>query len=415
MKTMPEQSPEINEIYINPRDFYANELEPWDVLWDRNKSLYQNVYSIIKQSVFLPNPQIALPITSVYTLIPSKWAKILPILFCWGEKGSGKSTLATIASLLHGRKTTFSPRDTFASIRNALDKMRWIEPSLKDFEREGAILCWDNIHIKTLEIDEKIYQMLLFGYSRNTEKIMIAGSNGDNKEFYVFCPKIISSIEPIHLHPGFEELQRRLLIIQHKQWEKFSYSDKQFYGDIDIKDKLDLDSISWEGIEKEFNRFWDNIENCKLYAKYRGILTKRGKKSFTIPEHIKGEYWTISVDIICTGLVVGAWASIAEAIEHITQYWEWHETHTKLNSSATIQHLRIFIDEEVGSLMRLNEELNYSNNSLDITINPARLKDKLAQLQARGELDTSGKMKEIVQVMGQLGWRLSPRGWIQIK
>jgi hypothetical protein len=247
--------------YLDPREFYANELQSWQSLWDSNLNLYENVSNILSQSVFLPNKELLLPIATIYILMPCKWSKIAPIMFSWGDKGSGKSTIATLANYIHGLKQSFSPTDTFASVRNALDAMRWINAEDKDLEKEGALLAWDNIHISTLERDPKLYQLLLFGYNRSTDRIRIASTQGKNIDYHVYCPKIISSTEPIHLVPEFNELQRRLIVIPHKPFEKFNAEEIKPYKGIDINiDRLDLDSICWDGIEKEFLIFWNTPE-----------------------------------------------------------------------------------------------------------------------------------------------------------
>lgn len=265
--------------YLNPKDFYANHLDSWQEYWDGKLNLYQNVANLISQSVFIPNKQVILPIVATYLLLPTKWSLKCGILFCFGDEGSGKSTIAKLAVKLHGVPYIFSPSDTFASIRNALDSLRWIDPITKEFEKEGAILCWDNIHQETLERDLKIYQLLLFGYDRGTDKISIASQSGTNIDFHVYCPKIISSVNPIHLTPEFGELIRRIILIPHKKWEKFTVQEKNEYGDADINnDRLDVDMVDWDGLESNFLLFWNDESNCKNYVAWRKQLTKKGKK-----------------------------------------------------------------------------------------------------------------------------------------
>lgn len=242
--------------YLDPKEFYANHLDSWSEYWDNGLNLYKNVENIIAQSVFLPSKSIVLPIAATYLLIPTKWSLKCGILFSFGDEGSGKSTIAKLATKIHGVPYVFSPSDTFASIRNALDNLRWIDPVTKEFEKEGCILCWDNIHTETLERDLKIYQMLLFGYDRATDKISIASLNGSNMDFFVYCPKIISSINPIHLTPQFGELVRRIILIPHKKWEKFTADERREYEGIDINiDRLDPEVVDWTGIEQNFLLF----------------------------------------------------------------------------------------------------------------------------------------------------------------
>ena len=401
----------MSEGYLDPKQIYAEELQHWSDFWDSEKRLYENVKGIVEQTVLLPDANIMLPVACTYLCVPSKWAKILPILFSVGEKGSGKSTLATFGAKLHGVEI-FSAADTFASLRNALNKMRWIDPADKDFEQEGVIMCWDNIHANTLLNDQKIFQMLLFGYSRASEIINIADKNGENISFHVFSPKVMSSIDLLYVDPRFQELWRRLLIIKHKPWEKFTSHEKD-NSNFNVMEKLDLDSVSWTGLSDKFLGFWSDSDMCRQYAKYRSYLTRKGRKSFTIPESITGEQWTVSIDLICTGLCIGTWESYQEAADGMGAYWHWANNTVLYELSATIGQLKIFIEEEVG-LARKQRDITGSNERL--VINPARLKDRLAFLQNTGELDDTPKTRVIVECMRQLGWKLEAgTGWVEVR
>ncbi|MCM0593448.1 MAG: hypothetical protein KA716_25925 [Gloeotrichia echinulata DEX184] len=263
-------------VFLDPDDFYKAEMDSWEDLWNHDSTLYENVKNILASAVLFPQRDLMLPIVATYLLIPSKWARVLPILFSWGGKGSGKSTTAIFAAKLHGANSTFSAVDTFSAIRNALESMRWIDPLDKDVEKDGVILPWDNIHSGTFKKDERIYQMMLFGYNRSSDKILIAQPDGSNREFRVFSPKIISSVQALHLDPELEELQRRLLIIPYKSFDQFTVEEKKQYPNFDpAEDRLDLDSIHWDGIERRFFGFWNDADNCKLYAKFRTLWLLR--------------------------------------------------------------------------------------------------------------------------------------------
>jgi hypothetical protein len=413
MKRISEE--EQGAIVLNPDDYYSQELDNWADLWDSDKSLFENTKNIIQQIVFLPKKELLSTLVATYILIPSKWAKVVPIMFCHGEPGSGKSTISMLANYFHGYEYTFSPTDTFASLRNALDSMRWLSPDDKNIEKEGAMLCWDNIHSMTLERDLKIYQMLLCGYNRQTDRIQIAGKDGVNIPYYVFCPKIISSVEPLHINPNLQELQRRLLIIPHKKIDKFDGEELAEYGDLDFEThKLEIDSIFWKGIEENYLTFWNNPENCKLYAKYRGLLSKKSSKRIKLPESFTQARWTISIDLITTGIVIGAWNDINQAITCLGEYWSYIDAKILNQVSATLEHLKEFIEEEVGMLLALNEKLKQNRQQpQEIILNATKLKSKLSQLQNEGKLDITPKQRDVNMLMDLLGWTLKKKGWIQ--
>lgn len=400
--------------YLDPKVFYANELDHWEKLWSHEKSLYDNVESIIDSAVMFPSRDTVLPLITTYMLVPSKWSKVLGILLCYGKEGSGKSTVSHLACKLHGLTQTFSATDTFASIRNSLDNMRWLTED-KQQEKEGAILCWDNIHASTLIENKNIYQMLLFGYNRSSEKISIASSNGNNLEFYVFSPKILSTVDPIHLDTSFKELHRRLYLIPHKPYSMFLPSDKKPYQDRSIEDRLDLDSIDWEGIEDEFFKFWNDKENVRSYAKLRTLLTRKNSiYSKNLPKSITAERWTICVDLIVTGVITGKWSTPAEATEYFAIYWEYIDNEL-VESSATVGFLKAFIDEQVGSQIALNQKMiagGFAPN--EIYLAPNKVKEKMLYHATRGELDINASNKEIAAIMQQLGWKLTTKGWKQL-
>ena len=400
--------------YLDPRKFYAEELESWKQLWDDSKTFYDNVESIVDNSVFFPNRQVVLPLVTTYMLVPSKWSKVLGVLVCYGKEGSGKSTVSHIACKIHGHKQTFSATDTFASIRNSLDKMRWLTDD-KHFEKEGVILCWDNIHASTLIENKNIYQMLLFGYNRNSERISIASSNGTNQDFYVFSPKILSTVDPIHLNTNFRELHRRTYLIPHKPYGLFLAKDKQQYADRSIEDRLDLDSINWDGIDDKFFEFWNTKSNVQMYAKLRTALVRKNSAySKNLPQSINSERWTICIDLIVTGIVTGKWSDVGEAIKYFGEYWQYLDDES-IEASASVSFMKAFIEEEAGNEMKLNKKLlsqGFTPN--EIYLSPNKLKDRMLFHSARGELDISATNKEIAAIMNQLGWKLTMKGWKQI-
>jgi len=405
------------EKYLSPDEIYGEELQPWQDLWDQELSLFENTQRIASQSVLLPNQSIQLPIAVIYILTSSKWAKVLPILFSWGDKGTGKTTFAILASKIHGFRHVFSPADTFASIRNALDLMRWIDPEDKEYEKDGAILCWDNLHRETLLNDPRIYQLLLFGYNKSTERIQIAGADGTNREYLVFCPKIISSVHPLHADLNFEELQRRLMVIRHKQFEKFqAYEIDPSAQGFTMTNKIDLDAIYWNGIENQFFEFWNNEDNCKLYVRYRTSLTRSGKKKLELPPSITGERWTVSIDMLTTGLVLGAWKTIQEGIDALGKYWELANEFTEGQSLNVLLLLREYIDGEVQQTKLANDALVASGCSPHpVEIRTYSLKRYLEGKAGEGCVDIPVQTKNIAELMRKLGFTLKGDKYVEMK
>jgi len=401
--------------YINPKDYYDNEMESWTNLWDDNKSLYENIYDILTELVWLPKPKIFGKLASLYVLTSVRWSKVLPVLLCCGEKGSGKSTISFFANAIRGHSYTFSPSDTFASIRNELTKMRWLDPFQKDIELEGGILCWDNIYSSTILDNDNLKQMLLCGYNRQSSVMRIASQKGENINFDVFCPKILSSVEPIYLESKLTELHRRLLVIPHKPFEKFSKEDKEYYQDRNIAEKLDIDSISWEGISDKYHGFWSDNINQPTYAAIRNSLTKRGKKDFKIPDNISSQRLTIMIDLIATGVLLKAFKNNQDGIDFFSEYWDYIDARVFSETSAIKDHLRVFIQEEAGGQIELTKKLKEAGMStIPYFIDTRKVQNYLDSLYRDGAIEVKPNPEIRDGLMRELGWKLTRLGWKQI-
>lgn len=393
---------------LNPDDIYDEILDNWLTLWDDNLSLFANVRSILKKIILLPNENL-LDIIACYCLLSSKWSRVAGILFSVGDPGSGKSTIAKFASYLHGHKNTFSPADTFASIRNALSERKYGKFDKDSLEYEsleeldGCILCWDNLDRATMVKEPRLYKLLLVGYDRATAVMAIAQPDGTNRDFNVYCPKIISSIDPFHLSPDYFELRRRVFLIPHKKQENL-LPDEGYECEF-----LDIDSISWKGIEKQFHEFWSKESVCREYVVYRKSM-KRSMK----PAAITSEQWTISVDLICTGLVLKAWKNLSEALSCIEWYWNYSKKVSHFEGATSLAHLKEFIKIETENVERINEQLAIANQPLiEPILNPTKLKKYLKDMGEQGRLDITLQHKDINRFMYELGWIHSKEGWIK--
>jgi hypothetical protein len=404
-----------NQGYINPQDFYNQEMESWSNLWDSSKSLYENTFDILSNVVWLPQPEIFTKLATIYILTSVRWSKVLPILLCYGEQGSGKSTIGFFANKIRGQSQIFSPSDSFASIRNELTRMRWVDPDTRGIELEGAILIWDNIYASTITENDNLKQLLLCGYNRQSSTMRIATLKGENINFDVFCPKILSSVEPLYLDNQLLELKRRLLIIPHKPYEKFSNLEKAYYAGKTFGDRIQLDSISWDGIHSEYDNFWSDSINQPAYASIRNSLTKRGKKDFTLPENINDTRWTIIIDLITTGILLKAWDSNQEAIDFFEEYFRLCDVSYFSDRSALKDHLIFFIEEQAGADIKRNEIIKEKGGTpFPVLINTKALQTHLDNLFRDGAIEVRPVPEIRDRAMRELGWKLTKLGWTQI-
>lgn len=386
------------EGYFDPNDFYSTELPSWRELWDDDKSLYKNLNYILSSLVVLLKPHVYLPIATTYLMQPTRPARCLPIIGCIGESGSGKSTLGFLGCQLRGIKQPYGVTDTFASVRNDIEARRYYCANSREFTKEGVICCWDNLSIKMMKLDPKIYYLFLSGYHHRSSKIRTSKGGKQNDEFDVFCPKIISTIDPIHSFPEYSELHRRLWVIPHKRLERFTSEEKKMMQS-SIDNLIEMESINWDGFKTIFYSFWEDSEKCKEYCHYRAFLSKStSKKLLDIPEVLKGSAWDIAIDPICTGLLIGTWKDSQDAINAIALYLEESKQSQADSYGAAIEYLKLWIDNE-------------QKNNAQKPLNAKRLKSFVEGLARSGEINERVTKEKIDEWLDFLGYRLTTKGW----
>jgi len=391
------------EDYLNPNDFYAEHLESWRDIWNEDLGLYANLESIVNSAVFLPDKDIQTKIAISYLMTSQKWAKVLPLLLCYGREGTGKSTLTKLASKLRGAEI-LGQSSTFASIRNELNASRWMDDEC-EFERDGASLLFDNVYASTFTANPNLLALILSGYDKASDKLMIASSMGENIVFRTFSTKIISSVEPIWLDAKLKELSRRLLVIRHKRLEELE-------GDYDIDNHLDLSSINWDGLDSLYRDFWNNRTIVETYVLTRKMLTKRGKKGFTMPESLSSNQWTISIDIIATGIALGAWNSIQDAVNHVAEFFEIQTEKLATSETAMLTFLRGFVEREVAKIDEHNKKASIAGvPAMPMIIRPGYLTEFLKDKESQSLLDQPVNNNTENSNMFLLGWKKSDRGW----
>ena len=247
--------------------------DTWQGFYNDELTLAQNLLVVLKQTIFLPYD--FYDIIAAYFLLPSALCKIVPYLFLNGQSGSGKSTVAKLAGYLHGSPVN-SSSDTFAAIRNSLSKRKkaWAyrqgaEPgevgSAVSVEK-NICMVWDDVSASTFTNSPELYNMFKFGYDKSTDKIIVSSrETGVNIEFRCFCPKIFSSITPLHLDDRFKELKRRLIVIPCKRVEELTDERKNELGITDNNWQNKLLDISKKNI-KEFDR----LVRQRSYGKQTG-------------------------------------------------------------------------------------------------------------------------------------------------
>lgn len=370
-------------------------------IYDHTRSLSSNLQSIFNDALVIPSPSVQTPILLSYLLVPSALCDVLPILFLQGEKGSGKSTATILASALHATPIN-AASTTFAALRNTINAARWYDPQYCEGEK-NYFLLWDNINRMTLD-NEQIYTLLLCGYDRKTDKMSISAGNGENMDFRVFGPKMLSSVHPLFTSSRYDELIRRLLVFHFKQWERFTPEDKAGCpSDFDFTNRLDLSSVDLSILNQKYQEFWLEPVHCERFISIKRTLKSR-KKSFKIPEAIDSHKWQISIDILTTGIVTGIFPSLEHGLEALSRYWEWSKLNAVSKWSATHKFLRAAIAELTETARTINDSVG--SEVIPIEIKPKDLKLKINQAYQEGALDVIPSPQTISQLMLDLGYKL---------
>lgn len=300
----------------------------WKEVYNDDLPLSINLLNILKQTVYLPYD--FYDFIATYFLLPSALCSTIPYLFLYGQSGSGKSTVAKIASYLYDCSIN-SSSDTFAGIRNDLNSRRqaWVQVSYFDQDEgrektytksvdRNICMVWDDVDSSVFINSPDLYRLFKFGTNKSTDKIILSSKEiGENLEFHCFCPKIFSSISPLHLDDRFRELRRRLIVIPCKRVEELSDERKlelNLTSDNWQNNLLDLDSLNWSGFSQELDNFWD-LDMASAFVTTRKILSKTAKG-------LSSQQRAISLDLLACGIATGIWQDENVALERLKDYWQ---------------------------------------------------------------------------------------------
>ena len=386
---------------FNSEDDYTG---TWKEIYDFGLTLPDNLSDILRKTIFLPYDFYDL--ITAYFLLPSALCRIVPYLFLCGQSGSGKSTLAKIASYLHDIPIN-SSSDTFAGIRNALEQRRRglaeVPSELNDggytYKAVERNICmvWDDISPTTFTNQPELYNMFKFGYDKTTDKIILSSKEvGENLEFHCFCPKVFSSISPLHLDDRFKELKRRLIVIPCKRVEELS-AERQAELGIDNNtwqsELIDVTDYKWKGFREQYDEYWD-LPTAARFVQTKKELSKSAKG-------LTSQQRAVSLDLMATGITCGIWSDRDEAFSAVKTYWSWFKQETEKSAGLT-NYLRTYIKQE---------ETNARNGQRELAISTVQLRTHVDNLVTMGWLYERPRPSGIKAAMYDLGLKLHNGIW----
>lgn len=384
---------------------YQQELPSWSDLWDKDFDVAENI-QIILPKVFKCHEDYY-PLIISYLLCNSAISRVLPILFVYGRKGSGKSTLGYFAGKLWGIEVKTSA-DTVASIRYYLDRHRKTfilvpdpkEPSKtipKAVEKHAALIL-DDIDDKTFLDKPDLYRMFKCGYDRNSSVVSLMNLERQIEQFETFSAKILSSIKPLHTDMRFDELHRRMLIVNTSPIENYQILDLGRNPDF-----IQLNDYNWSGFEENYQQLWASERIANRFIVARKSLSPR-KLPFNPSQK------TLVLDLMATSLAVGLFIEYAECINYFGHYFE---RLAKLTSNVSpivdllTEHLKRHYDKLSGSAKQMNQPLPR------MEIQASELKNTCEFWYDRAFIEERIGNKELGLLMRQLGYTLDRGTWVQ--
>jgi hypothetical protein len=375
----------------------------WDSFYDGN--LANAIEYWLRTLVYLPCDHY--DIIVAYTLMPSALCKIVPYLFLYGESGSGKSTIGNLISKIYGIQIS-SSGDSFAGIRNSLNKRKFNMIEIDDLtssivpirytETEtNTCMVWDDIDPKVFSSNPDIYRLFKFGYDRSSDKIEVSSDKtGENLEFHCFCPKIFSSVFPLHLSDGLIELRRRLIVVPTAKIQDLSPERQEELGVVEHLGKgIHIDDVDWASCPQEFQSYWD-LPRSELWLKKR--LNARQK----LIQFLRPEQVTVCADLATTGVVAGIWKDFKCAGEALQNYYKWFEAETLRFKSDLSQVLDAIIAEEKENAREANIPLEIHNKAL---------RYELDNYDKNGWFSSKPTAKDVALAMSLKGFYLTGGIW----
>ena len=379
----------------------------WKNIYDFDSDLPQNLLSILSSCVFLPYDHYDL--LACYYLVPSALCRVLPYLFIHGVSGSGKSSITKIAQHLHDVKTE-SSSDTFVGIRNSIQGRKYRDvripsgiPSQPDIwyhTEVNTMLVWDDIDPNVFTEKPDLYRLFKFGYDRTTDKIEVSSREiGQNEVFHCFCPKILSSIHPLHTNQSFKELHRRLLVIPTKKLEELDSKRKLelgIMGNSWVDTILEPDTIAWSGFHEVFRKYWDE-QRSREFLVLRKDLGRRVRGLTSVQR-------AICLDLIATGVITGIWDGISQATSKFIEYFKWLNSDQEKFGDTLSQLLKQFMEQE---------ESNAKIGGVDLQIHSKVVLSLVAAWTNQGLFIEKPRPRDVRTVLAELGYRQKMGVWVK--
>lgn len=361
-------------------------------------TLPTDLYGVLQRFTRIPDSDRILPFIVAYELSPIKGLKSYPILFCGGPSGSGKSTLGEILQKLNPRApgdyTYLQSSDTAKGWEQNLPFHRLDHHGN---EKPFPVVFIDDLEPRTFGGDNGALKLSLMKQIVNSNgAIRRGGQDGTPLVIEVYCKLITGSIHDLPMLEGLQELERRCLVVKHKniaEWEENEHNDYSKRNQIENHNDYHFD-LSYD----ENRALWFN-SNVDRIRKHRKAVKEYCKTHDTIPRNrIQFVYPIIAMSISC-----GFFDSVESACETFRDVFL---TRTKSNGETALQSMiRQWVkgaESPYRGRFKLFDELD-GLRGFDIPYSEIAtfLKSKISNMElSRGEC----QRPDVIASMGLLGF-----------
>lgn len=337
---------------LPPPEYEESEILEWTV-----RELPSQLMSVLQKFTRIPDSDFILPIVGAYELLPLTGLKVVSGLFCYGPSGSGKSTLGNLLQQLNpcydGSINPLSALDSPNGWLQSLSKYRCISPSGPP--KPCPFLAVDDLTGKSLGGETGNLRLQILKQLPNSMGCVSKGSaDGDPIEYHTFSKFAISSISDLPSIEGLSELNRRVIVVRHKnvsEWIDSEWSD--FNRDIHLE-KPD-DYTGWKDYPMT-KILWlksvaESIQSDRSKVKR---FCKKNRDNYPIPEQLLDFY----NPLIAIGITAGFW-ELEQGVEIFGKLVENNQRTENDSHLKTILNQWIQLDEGYGKYLRRFQSKGY--------------------------------------------------------
>ncbi|MEG4964479.1 MULTISPECIES: hypothetical protein [unclassified Microcoleus] len=228
--------------------------------------------------------------------------------------------------------------------------------------------------------ERDVLTALLNGYDRYTDKQSISNGKGQNIPFYVFCPKVFTTVWRI----SSSEIKRRLITVK-------------FKPGLNLSELVNPDTLAINSLKKELNSFWNNLANWDLHSELQRKVSSQLPSSYSLQQ------WKLVVDVITSGLCTSVWDSLSEALTFFEAYFEFREK----SKEGIYETILVDTLAELSGIP--HKEWASSPPSILVEVDPKSLK---ARMDSHTESGLIPKVKpdQLQMDVRALGWGVMPKG-----